>query len=155
MAQLYRPWTPVPDLPPFFGDYELHDGPDGLTVWLRPGQSPGGREYGTLRISFGRAAIAYRVHEEFSHPRFGQEPGAEPSPGWKWGPPPCLVVEGSEWAAGFSDSQLPESRGPFVHYFLYTLGNTVDVLANREPWTEWVEAAGPTTNAAPGAPDEG
>jgi hypothetical protein len=139
VEQAYRVWQPLPDLPPFFGDYELRDGADGLTVWLRPGRYPDGREYGTLRLSFGRAVIAYRVHEEHTHPRFGQESGVEASPDWAWGPHPCMVVEGSEWVAGFSDSQLLEFRGPFTHYFLYTLSNTIDVLANREPLAAWVE----------------
>ena len=80
MVQTYRPWEPLPDLPPFFGDYELRDGSGRLTVWLRPGVYPDGRESGTLRLSFGEAALAYRVHEEFTHPRFGQESGVEASP---------------------------------------------------------------------------
>ena len=50
-----------------------------------------------------------------------------------------MVVEGSEWMAGFSDSQLLEFRGPFTHYFLYTLSSTIDVLANREPSAVWAE----------------
>jgi hypothetical protein len=151
VAQVYRSWEPLPDLPPFFGDYVLHDDPDGLIVWLRPGRYPDGREYQTLRLSFGSAVIAYRVHEEFTHPRFGQESGVESSPAWPWGPRPCMVVEGSEWVSGFSDSQLLEFRGPFVHYFLYTLSNTIDILANREPsaaWVEAVETRGPTEPSA-------
>ncbi|MCU0702594.1 MAG: hypothetical protein MUF18_01220 [Fimbriiglobus sp.] len=139
MVQAYRSWEPLPDLPPFFGDYELRDGANGLTVWLRPGVYPDGREYGTLRLSFGRSALAYRVHEEHTHPRFGKESGVEASPGWAWGPHPCMVVEGSEWVAGFSDSQLLGFRGSFTHYFLYTLSNTIDVLANREPSAAWAE----------------
>lgn len=140
MQQTYRVWEPLPNLPPFFGTYELHDGSDGLTIWLRPGRYPDGRTYGTLRLSFGRAAIAYRVHEEHAYPRFGQESAVESSPVWKWGPHPCMVVDGSEWVAAFSDSQLLEFRGPFVHYFLYTLDNTIDVLANGEPLAAWVQA---------------
>ena len=156
MVQAYRVWLPLPDLPPFFGGYELLDDATGLTVWLQPGRYPDGLEYGTLRLSFARSAVAYRVHEEFTHPRFGPESGVEASPEWAWGPHPCMVVEGSEWVAGFSDSQLLEFRGPFVHYFLYTLGNTIDVLANREPVAAWVGAAGPVRQAELGtAPDSG
>jgi hypothetical protein len=80
VVQVYRLWEPLPNLPPFFGDYELRDGSAGLTVWLRPGAYSDGRKYDTLRLSFGRAALAYRVHEEFSHTRHGQEPGIEVRP---------------------------------------------------------------------------
>ena len=121
------------DLPDYFGGYSLHDDFDGLRIILHPGKDSD-RD---LVLTFGRAVLGYRVFEEFAHPRLHQEPSPDPSPKWPWGTEPLFIVHESEWLATFSDSQLAPWFEQVVHYFIYTLDCSLDVLAHGIPEAQW------------------
>ena len=131
--QSYERWSPVADLPPYFGGYSLHDDFDGLRIILHPAKGSD-RD---LVLMFGRPVLGYRVFDEFAHPRLHQEPSPDPSPAWPWGTEPLLIFRDSEWLATFSDSQIAPWFGQVVHYFIYTFDRSLDVLAHGTPEAHW------------------
>lgn len=131
--QSFERWFPVADAPACFGGYSLHDDSDGLRVILHPVKGSD-RD---LVLLFRSAVLGYCVFDEFAHPRYHQEPSPEPSPEFPWGTHPLLIVRDSEWLATFTDSQLAPWFGEVVHYFIYTLDRSLDVLTHAAPDAHW------------------
>jgi hypothetical protein len=126
----FERWLPVEDVPATFGGYSLRDERTGLSIRLHTDDRD-------LVLSFpARSILAYRVHGEFCHPRFHQEPPVPPSEVWPWGTEPLLIVRESQWLHSFSDSQIHDFQHP-THYFIYTLDDTIDILSLSEPQAQW------------------
>ena len=127
MAEIYRKWSPIDDLPFPLDLDEFCKNENGLSIFLNSED----HTEKILHIHFSVYESFREIGEEFKT-KFWHEVEIEEDYAF-------FIVENSEWLETFHAEAENHFRDfPLQHYAIWTTENWIDILSSEKPSVTWV-----------------